>query len=211
MGIADSPAGNFARMWLFRPMMWMGNGLELGGIGSSRVGAAMKAVALAYEGLQNEAREILASDVFGDVWADDGEPAAGVLLNLLEVAVLTGDRARAALLESRLPDLAGSICDYVPSGAVTSFARHLGAAAAFLGRPADARAYYATGLAACEKIRFRPEIALIKLQLAELLLDHHPDERAEAIEHLDFAIAELRQMKMAPSLERAEALLRSTK
>ena len=30
-----------------------------------------------------------------------------------------------------------------------------------------------------------------------------PDERAAAIEHLDFAIAEFREMKMQPSLERA--------
>jgi hypothetical protein len=52
-------------------------------------------------------------------------------------------------------------------------------------------------------MRFRPEIALIRLDLAELLLEHYPDERAAAIEHLDFAIAEFREMKMQPSLERA--------
>ena len=39
--------------------------------------------------------------------------------------------------------------------------------------------------------------------LAELLLDHYPDERAEAVEHLDFAIREFQDMKMQPSLERA--------
>ena len=53
------------------------------------------------------------------------------------------------------------------------------------------------------QIRFRPEIALTRLQLAELLLEHYPDERAEALDHLDFAIAEFRDMKMQPSLERA--------
>ena len=42
-----------------------------------------------------------------------------------------------------------------------------------------------------------------RLQLAELLLEHYPDERAEAMEHLDFAINEFREMKMQPSLERA--------
>ena len=47
------------------------------------------------------------------------------------------------------------------------------------------------------KIRFRPEIALTRLQLAELLLEHYPDERAEAMEHLDFAIGEFRDMKDA--------------
>ena len=53
------------------------------------------------------------------------------------------------------------------------------------------------------KLRFRPEIALIRLQLAELLLEHYPAERAAAMEHLDFAIGEFREMKMQPSLERA--------
>ncbi len=41
------------------------------------------------------------------------------------------------------------------------------------------------------------------LGLAELLLEHYPDERAEALDHLDTAIAELRDMKMQPALERA--------
>jgi hypothetical protein len=41
------------------------------------------------------------------------------------------------------------------------------------------------------------------LHLAERLLDHYPDERPAAIEHLDFAIGEFREMKMQPSLERA--------
>ena len=53
------------------------------------------------------------------------------------------------------------------------------------------------------RLRFRPEIALIRLDLAELLLEHYPDERGAAIEHLDFAISEFREMKMQPSLERA--------
>jgi hypothetical protein len=39
--------------------------------------------------------------------------------------------------------------------------------------------------------------------MAELLLDGNEDERAEAQRHLDFAISELREMKMQPWLERA--------
>jgi hypothetical protein len=72
-----------------------------------------------------------------------------------------------------------------------------------LNRPAEAREYYASALEYCAKLGFRPEIALIHLDLAELLLDHYPDARDAAIEHLDFAIAELRNMKMQPALERA--------
>jgi tetratricopeptide (TPR) repeat protein len=81
--------------------------------------------------------------------------------------------------------------------------RHLGAAAAFLGRPGKAREYYQKGLELATRIKFRPEIALIHLQLAELLLEHYPDEKKEALEHLDFAIKEFTDMKMQPSLERA--------
>ena len=72
-----------------------------------------------------------------------------------------------------------------------------------LKTPAESLRYFTQALTVCEKVRFRPAIALIRLDLAELLLDHYPDERDAAIEHLDFAIAELRDMKMQPALERA--------
>ncbi len=52
-------------------------------------------------------------------------------------------------------------------------------------------------------VRSGSVVALTRLHLAELLLDHNPDEHAEAIVHLDFAINEVREMKMQPSLERA--------
>jgi hypothetical protein len=52
-------------------------------------------------------------------------------------------------------------------------------------------------------MRFRPELALSRLQLAELQLEHYPAEKKDALEHLDFAIKEFREMKMQPSLERA--------
>ena len=44
--------------------------------------------------------------------------------------------------------------------------------------------------------------------MAELLLDHYPDERETAVEHLDLAITELREMKMAPLLEKGYFLAR---
>ena len=56
---------------------------------------------------------------------------------------------------------------------------------------------------AATDMRFRPEIALTRLQLAELLPENCPDERPEALEHLDFVIGEFREMKMQPPLERA--------
>lgn len=36
-----------------------------------------------------------------------------------------------------------------------------------------------------------------------VLLEHYPDEKAEALEHMDFAIGEFCDMKMQPSLARA--------
>ena len=85
----------------------------------------------------------------------------------------------------------------------TCTARHLGSGTALLGRTAEAREHYQVALELAHKLRFRPEIALIRLQLAELLLEQYPDEKKEALEHLDFAIKEFREMKMQPSLERA--------
>jgi hypothetical protein len=132
----------------------------------------------------------------------DGElfPASR-LLQFLEAAVLLQDRTSAAVLFNRL---SGEVV-WTSGGntGLTGVTRQIGAAALLLGKPDDARAYYILALEACAKIRFRPEIALTRLQLAELLLEHYPDERAEALDHLDFAVAEFRDMKMQPSLERA--------
>jgi len=85
----------------------------------------------------------------------------------------------------------------------TCIARHLGAAAALLDRPAEARQHYQEALKVASDMRFRPELALTRLQLAELLLEHYPQEKSDALDHLDFAINEFREMKMQPSLEMA--------
>src|SRR5206468_1279339 len=76
-------------------------------------------------------------------------------------------------------------------------------AAVLLGDPTRARSFYEMGLHAAGKIRFRPEIALIRSNLGELLLKHFPADRTQAIADLDFAIAEFEAMAMLPSLERA--------
>ena len=122
---------------------------------------------------------------------------------LLKIATRIGDRAAAAALATRLAPVASlATSDWT----LTTPARHLGAAAALLGERERARAYYLQALDTAGRIRFRPEIALTRLQLAELLLAHYPDERAEAEAHLRFAIPELEAMKMAPALERANRL-----
>jgi DNA-binding NarL/FixJ family response regulator len=95
----------------------------------------------------------------------------------------------------------------VTADAFTLIDRHRGAAYVLLGEPERSRQHYMAALAAGEKMQFRPEVALTRLALAELILDHYPRERAEAFAHLDACIPEFREMKMQPSLQKAEALL----
>jgi len=118
----------------------------------------------------------------------------------LEAAVLVGHKEAVDLLLQRL-----SVSHLQTTGATvpTCIPRHLGAAAALLDRPEEARKYYVDAIDVATNTKFRPELALTRLQLAELLLEHYPDEKSEALEHLDFAIKEFREMKMRPSLERA--------
>jgi tetratricopeptide (TPR) repeat protein/archaellum biogenesis ATPase FlaH len=130
---------------------------------------------------------------------DDETFAYTDVYNLI-AAVTVGHRPSAELLLKRLSDI-GLYTAYMMSLQFPS--RHLGAAAALLERPDEARRYYQKALKMATEISYRPEIALSRLELAELLLEHYPDEKKEALEHLDFAIKEFREMKMQPSLERA--------
>jgi len=136
-----------------------------------------------------------------DFSAPDDRTAATFLRFFLEAAVAAQHQRAAAILEPLLAPLADLL--FTEPDITNCMGRDLGGAAVLLGQPEKARAYYLRGIAACEKGRHRPELALSRLELAELLLDHYPGERAEAIEHLEFAIRECRDMKMAPSLERA--------
>ena len=119
---------------------------------------------------------------------------------VLEAAVVVGHRPAAEQLLSRL---GGSGLCTTGILMFICIPRHLGGAAALLGRYDEARKYYEEALKVTTEMKHRPELALTRLQLAELLLEHYPDEKKEALEHLDFAIKEFREMKMQPSLERA--------
>jgi len=81
--------------------------------------------------------------------------------------------------------------------------RHTGDGWEFLGNPEKAKADYNEALKQASKDQFRPEVALIRFQLAKLLFKHYPEEADEAMAHLDFAAAEFEEMKMKPSLEEA--------
>jgi hypothetical protein len=156
---------------------------------------------LACEGEKEEVVTML--EEFADHNAAEPEKTKyhfGALVLLLETAVLA-QHTRAA--EVLLNLLAGAVFKTTGVYNPTCVARHLGGAATLLGRHQEARRHYREAIKVCTGMRFRPELALTRLQLAELLLEHYARERAKALEHLDFAMSEFRDMKMRPWLERA--------
>ncbi|MGA3094797.1 MAG: hypothetical protein ABSD79_05400, partial [Dehalococcoidales bacterium] len=157
---------------------------------------------LAYLGRDKEVEGILEKLVVNRPYIGSVEDETTITddIAFLEAAVMIKHRPSAELLLNRLANCGHPMASiYTP----TSLDRHLGGAAALLGRYDEARKHYLEAIRVCTEMRFRPELALTRLQLAELLLEHYPAEKKEALEHLDFAIKEFREMKMQPSLERA--------
>ena len=172
-------------------------------LGNMSSGAAPRALLLAHLGRLAEAAEILERQVverpgFG---SDDDATAFSDDIIFLDAAILAGYTKATEMLLSKYANasmpLAGG------NRGIRCVPQYLGAAEALLGRPEEARKYYQDAIKVCTEMRFRPGLALTRLQLAELLLEHYPKEKKEALEHLDFAIKEFREMKMQPSLERA--------
>jgi len=187
---------------LFRAWSYIGTSTELDRVLSTERTDFVRCWLLSHRGRKEEASEIIQRTVVqrpGIGTAKD-ETSASLDALLLESSVLVSHGRAAELLLNRL---SGS--GMVTSGVrlPTCIARHMGGAAALLGRYDEARQHYQEAIRICTEMRFRPELALTRLQLAELLLEHYPDEKRDALEHLDFAIKEFREMKMQPSLERA--------
>jgi tetratricopeptide (TPR) repeat protein len=156
----------------------------------------------AHLGRKKEASEILEKNVVKrpSIGTVEDETRVWVDTLYLEASVLVSHRQAAELLLDRL---CGSGLCTTGYSFPTCITRHLGGAAALLDRYDEARKYYQEAIKVCTEMPFRPELALTRLQFAELLLEHYPKEKSEALEHLDFAINEFREMKMQPSLERA--------
>jgi DNA-binding CsgD family transcriptional regulator len=126
---------------------------------------------------------------------------------LLEASIHCKDALTAGVLSRRMAPLANRVDGW----SMVSFGRLVGEAAVLAGHEAaEARVAYEKAIAVCQKVRFRPELALVRLDLAELLLNSFPSERDAAIEHLRLATAEFEAMHMQPSLDRALALGRLT-
>jgi tetratricopeptide (TPR) repeat protein len=191
-----------ASVFAFRAALYLGQPPEFEELDSGvSPREALQALAAAHDGRYDEAvariRELLAAE------AANVEPgsASRIAYLGLEIANLAGDRELAAALVDNVAGQASS-CG-APAFDFTCIARHLGNAHELLGRWAEAREYFEKALQVCERIAFQPGLALSHFDLAELLLDHYPNERDLALKHLDIAIEALRQMKMQPALERA--------
>jgi tetratricopeptide (TPR) repeat protein len=164
--------------------------------------SAITTVVQAHLGRREEVAAVLEDRVVKrpHIGTDEDETFASMDTLLLEASVITGHVRAAELLVDRL-----RVTELCTTGVAypTCLSRHLGGACALLKRYDEARRHYQEAIRVCTEMRFRPELALSRLQLAELLLERYPDEKKEALEHLDFAIKEFREMKMQPSLDRA--------
>jgi DNA-binding NarL/FixJ family response regulator len=159
-----------------------------------------RALCLAQVGRIEGTQELVAPLLDNIEGLDDELPISPLAL-LLQSAVVVEHRVAAQALAGRLARVAHLNGDSV---VLLCVARHLGDAAALVGDRTAARNYYRQALDSTGKIRFRPELALTHLRLAELLLEEGDD--AEALEHLEVGIPELGDMKMQPALERGLTL-----
>jgi tetratricopeptide (TPR) repeat protein len=193
-----------------RALIYLGRSQEaLDGILAGRerwatqgVFATQRAMCLAHLARVPEALELLHAMLSDrDIASHDDPTPVSPLKYLLEAAVVLGDAEASAVLEGRLAPLVGLL--HTEADMCYNIGRLCGGAAVLRGDFDKAMGYYRAALDTCDRVRFRPEIALTRLEMAQLLLDHYPDERAAAIDHLDFAIGEFREMKMQPALERA--------
>jgi DNA-binding CsgD family transcriptional regulator len=185
-------------LYLGRPHAWL-EAVEQYALVAS---PAQRSIALACLGRLDEARALV-GPAPGRIAAAD-EPPMSALAYSLQAAIALRDQEAARVLGGRLAVVSHlSIGDWF----YTCVARHLGDASVLVGDRAAAHAYYVQALDAAGKIRFRPELALTHVSLAELLLQESDDAaRSDALEHLSIAIPELQDMKMQPALERALVL-----
>jgi tetratricopeptide (TPR) repeat protein len=163
----------------------------------------LQVLCLAYLGKNSEVAETLERTVVNrpNIGTATDETTSLEDAVYLEAAVMLGYRPEAERLLKRF---AGCLNHFAGFFILSiNLDRLWGGAAALLGKYEEARKYYDEAIKVCTEMPFRPELALSRLNLAELILEHYPDEKKEALEHLNFAIQEFREMKMQPSLERA--------
>ena len=200
-----SRAGSFTPVWLGRLANWLGDNSSLEAelrwsdrLTSSKRDLSYRAFFLAQLGRLAEAQDVLRE--VPDLAAEPPHhPNYGYAVMDLEVAAVSHDRSSAPALL----DLVDGDDRYLASPHMVLVPRQRAALARLLGDHGRARRELLEAIDFCERISYRPELALSRLDLAELLLAHFPGERAAAFEHLEAAIGELEAMEMRPALGRA--------
>jgi DNA-binding CsgD family transcriptional regulator/tetratricopeptide (TPR) repeat protein len=189
---------------LARPLHYLGRGAEVDLAFFSqphRLRQAARANVLARLGRCQEASGVRAR--FAGIEESTDESGLNVLVDLFEASITCGDMGMAAALYERLLPLSNRL----HGTNLVSIGRLLGEAATMLGRPDEARASMQEAFELSRRVRLRPEVALIRLDLGELLVRHYPRERSQGAEHLKSAVEELRDMRMLPALTRVSQLL----
>jgi DNA-binding CsgD family transcriptional regulator/tetratricopeptide (TPR) repeat protein len=196
--------GTFPRLWHGRLAGWLGDTQAVESELAWNKGRASyfatgeRAFYLAYAGRLVEARDVLAGIPGLATRSVEFIPHSHRFV-LLEAANISGARTVAPrfLDEANLDPrrLAKPQFSFAP--------RHLAGVAALLGQFDRARNAYLEAIKFGERLRYRPEVALTRLELAQLLLTHYPSDRAEGFRHLDLAIGEFEAMGMQPALDRA--------
>ena len=119
---------------------------------------------LAYLGRVSECQQAVAEFLGGT-----GVGFREGLITALDAAVLIADVDHAVPLAAQLADAFSPNLIGNPELSCASVGRVLGGAAALAGQLDQAEDYSRQAIAACERARFRPELALTRLQLAEVL------------------------------------------
>jgi DNA-binding CsgD family transcriptional regulator len=205
--VRGARGGTFPHNWRGRIASWLGDletvSAELAWSESLDTYSAAygRAFFLAYLGRAEDAQEQLRRVV--PEFLSKPSLAFSFLSMLLEAAAVCGDReSAAALAEHTRGDgrrLAKPFFVLLP--------RHEAAASALSGDVDGARDSYAEAIAFCERVGYRPELALSRLDLAELLLGLGEPEHAEAGRLLALTLPDLQAMGMTPAAVRAAALL----
>jgi tetratricopeptide (TPR) repeat protein len=120
----------------------------------------------------------------------------------IEAAVATGQISQAADLLALLAELPPG---HVPPFLRVHLARGEGLLAAAAGDTVMAEARFGVAISELTSIGYPYWLARLRTDLAEVVIDGGRSEEARAL--LDEAVAVLRQLRAAPALERAEALL----
>jgi DNA-binding CsgD family transcriptional regulator len=196
--------GTFPRVWRGRLAGWLGDKDALEALfawnegRTSYFAPGQTAVLLAHAGRLDEARALIAGVADLAPSPADGVISYNRTLLYLEAAAISGAKPAAQTLleltnqEKRV--LGKPLFALVPAQRARL--------AALIGDFHLARACYLEAIEFGERIGHRPELALARLGLAELLLSQDARSR-DAQQNLELAIQELEAMQMAPALERA--------